>query len=161
MLRAPTHTSLPALYRETRHRPWTVRWAAAVARFWNGAVAAQRTATDLTPAVMDANLALRRASTSCWSSELHTFAACLGTSTPLLADHALYVLRAVIRHVGGSAQGGHYVAYAQCGTAERSSTAAATATASEGCNEAGLFNFDDLLVRPTSREQALKVATVL
>jgi hypothetical protein len=50
----------------------------AVARFWNGAVAAQRTATNLTPAVLDANLYLRRAGASFWTSELHTFAAGLG-----------------------------------------------------------------------------------
>ena len=84
---------------------------------------------------------------------------------PLQADHALYALRAVIRHVGGSAQGGHYVADAQCGAAERGSTAAAlttTATAASppaaagGCGEGGWFHFDDSLVRPTSREAALR-----
>jgi hypothetical protein len=78
LLRAPKSTPLPALYHETRRRPWTVRWAAAVARFWNQAVDTTRNATKLTPAVLDANLDLWRAGASCWSSELHTFLAGLG-----------------------------------------------------------------------------------
>jgi hypothetical protein len=78
LLRAQTSTPLPALYLETRRRPWTVRWASAVARFWNCAVATERSAACLTPAVLDANLDLWRAGASCWAVELHTFLARLG-----------------------------------------------------------------------------------
>jgi len=40
ILRGPTSTPLPALYRETRRRLCTVRWAAVVVRLWNSTIAA-------------------------------------------------------------------------------------------------------------------------